>query len=78
MTLNFQEFKKTNLASKELDSIRIKNFKKFEIHGFPTKKQEHWKYSDLKTIINNNFTNLQIFKNNKNSSYDGQLIVKNF
>ena len=55
MILKFQEFQKSNLGLKELDSIRIKNFKKFEKLGFPTKRQEHWKYSDLKTIIGNNF-----------------------
>ena len=43
MILKFDEFQKKNIASKELDSIRIKNFKKFETKGLPTKKQEHWK-----------------------------------
>ena len=51
MNLKFEEFKKSNLGFKELDNIRIKSFKKFETEGFPTKKQEHWKYTDLKNII---------------------------
>ena len=55
MNLKFEEFKKSNLVLKELDNIRIKSFQKFEIQGFPTKKQEHWKYTDLKNIINENF-----------------------
>ena len=55
MNLNFKEFQKQNLTLKELDSIRIKNFKIFETKGLPSKKQEHWKYTDLKTIINNSF-----------------------
>ncbi len=65
MSLKFDEFKKFNLTSNELEKIRIKNFKKFEKIGFPTKKQEHWKYTDLRTIINNNFDNLQIINNKK-------------
>jgi len=78
MNLNFDEFQKTNLSYKELDNIRAKNFKKFETLGFPTKKQENWKYTDLKNIINNNFENLQIFKDKNNSSYNNKLLIKNF
>ena len=74
MNLKFQEFQKSNLGLKELDNIRIKSFKKFETQGFPTKKQEHWKYTDLKTIINNNFENLQIFKDKSNSKYNNKLL----
>ena len=78
MNLKFQEFQKSNLGLKELDNIRIKSFKKFETQGFPTKKQEHWKYTDLKTIINNNFENLQIFKDKSNSKYNNKLLIKKF
>jgi Fe-S cluster assembly protein SufD len=78
MNLNFDEFQKTNLSYKELDNIRAKNFKKFETLGFPTKKQENWKYTDLKNIINNNFENLQIFKDKNNSRYNNKLLIKNF
>ena len=78
MNLNFEEFKKKNLSFKELDNIRINNFKKFETLGFPTKKQEHWKYTDLKTIINNSFDELEIFKDKNNSKYKNDLIFKNF
>jgi Fe-S cluster assembly protein SufD len=78
MSLKFEEFKKTNLSSKHLESIRTKSFKKFETEGFPTKKQEHWKYTDLKNILNNNFKNLRILKNNENSSFDKKLLIKNF
>ena len=71
-----KNFKKSNLSYKELDNIRAKNFKKFETLGFPTKKQENWKYTDLKNIINNNFENLQIFKDKNNSSYNNKLLIK--
>jgi len=78
MNLKFEEFHKSNLCFKELDNIRAKSFKKFETWGFPSKKQEHWKYTDLKTIINNNFSNLQIFKDQKVSTYNPKLLIKNF
>ena len=70
MNLNFKEFQKQNLTLKELDSIRIKNFKIFETKGLPSKKQEHWKYTDLKTIINNSFSNLEILNSTKNNKYN--------
>ena len=78
MNLKFEEFKKTNLNFKELDSLRTENFKKFEKMGFPSKKLENWKYTDLKNIINNNFKSLEIFKDKKNSHYDENLLIKNF
>ena len=78
MNLKFEEFQKKNISFEELDNIRKKSFQKFETQGFPTKKQEHWKYTDLKNIINNNFENLQIFKDHKNSQYNDKLIIKNF
>jgi Fe-S cluster assembly protein SufD len=78
MILKFQEFQKSNLGLKELDNIRIKSFKKFEKQGFPTKRQEHWKYSDLRTIISNNFSNLQIFESKKNLNYNNNQLIKNF
>ncbi len=78
MNLNFEEFTKTNICLKELESIRIENFKKFQTKGLPTKRQEHWKYSDLKTIIDKNLNNLQIFNRKKNSSYNKKLLIKNF
>ena len=78
MNLNFEEFHKLNLSLKELDIIRIKSFKKFETLGFPTKRQEHWKYTDLKTIIHNNFSNLEIYKEKKSLQYDKKLLIKNF
>jgi Fe-S cluster assembly protein SufD len=78
MNLKFEEFQKSNLGLKELDNIRIKSFKKFEAQGFPTKKQEHWKYTDLKNIITDNFQNLQIFNGGKNLVYNNKLIIKSF
>jgi Fe-S cluster assembly protein SufD len=78
MTLKFEEYKKTILNFKELDNIREKSFKEFETKGFPTKRQEHWKYTDLKTIINNDLSKLEIFNEKKLSQYDNNFLIKNF
>jgi len=78
MNLKFEEFQKSNLGFEELDNIRIKNFKSFETQGFPTKKQEQWKYTDMRNIISNNFQDLQIFDKNKDSHYNNELLVKDF
>jgi Fe-S cluster assembly protein SufD len=78
MNLKFEEFKKTNVVFKELENIREKSFEKFVTLGFPTKKQEHWKYTDLKNIISKSFVNLQIFKDSKNLKYNNELLIKDF
>jgi Fe-S cluster assembly protein SufD len=78
MNLKFEEFKKSNLNFKELDNIRVKNFQEFEIKGFPTKREEHWKYTDLKTIINNHLSNLKIFNDKNSSQYNNSFLIKNF
>ena len=36
MNLKFEEFQKSNLSFEELNIIREKSFKDFEIKGFPT------------------------------------------
>ena len=76
MNFKFEEFQKSNLALKELNNIRINCYEKFKNQGFPTKKQEHWKYTDLKNIISNNFTSLEIFNNKKISTYNEKFIIK--
>ena len=78
MNLKFEEFKKLNLNLKELEKIRINSFKKFETQGFPTKKQEHWKYTDLDNIINKSFSKLEIFNDQQSLQYDKNLLIKDF
>ena len=78
MNLKFKDFQKSNIELRELDNIRAKCFQKFEVQGFPTKRQEHWKYTDLKTIINNNFSDLKIFENKKNLQHNRNFLIKSF
>ena len=75
MNLKFKEFQKQNLISKELDILRNNHFKKFQAKGLPSKKQEEWKYTDLKTIISNNFNNLEILNKKKKSQYGNKFLI---
>ena len=78
MNLNFDEFQKANQTGGELDDIRIKNFDNFQKKGFPSKKEESWKYADLKTILYNNLNKLEVLNNKKTSQYHGEWLLKNF
>jgi len=78
MILNFDGFQKTNQSGSELDSIRIKNYNIFQKKGFPSKKEENWKYTDLKTILNNNLEKLELPNHEKTSQYNNEWLLKNF
>ena len=78
MILNFDEFHKANQNGSELDDIRIKNFNIFQKKGFPSKKEESWKYTDLKRIIYNNLNKLEVPNNKKTSRYNSEWLLKNF
>ena len=78
MILNFDEFQKTNQSGSELNNIRIKNLNIFKKKGFPSKREENWKYTDLKTILSNNLNKLEIPNNKKTSQYNNEWLLKNF
>ena len=40
----------------ELHDIRTDAIKNFENKGFPTKKEEAWKYTSLNSILKNDFS----------------------
>ena len=65
MILNFNEFHRINQNGNELNDIRNKNLDIFKKRGFPSKKEEDWKYTDLKTILSNNLKGLEISNNKK-------------
>jgi len=78
MILNFDNFKKVNQSGTELNNIRIKNLNIFKKKGFPSKREENWKYTDLKTILSNNLNKLEIPNNKKTSQYNSEWLLKNF
>jgi Fe-S cluster assembly protein SufD len=54
--------------------IKEKNFNKFIEQGFPNKRIEDWKFSDLNQIISTNFKKLDFYKENNASSIDTDFI----
>jgi Fe-S cluster assembly protein SufD len=89
---DFKINKIKNLSSEEIN-LRKKNLELFYQTGFPNKKDENWKFSDLNLILSNNFnkiinndflpseTEFKIiddFEHNFISLLNGKLISKDF
>ena len=72
---NFEELK-----NNEIDnfSIRKDHFNKFIEQGFPNKRLEQWKFSDLNTILNTNIKNFKFGFNKIIKKIDKQNVIKNF
>jgi Fe-S cluster assembly protein SufD len=47
-----------------LHDVRTSAIKNFENKGFPTKKEEAWKYTSLNTVLKNDFS---VFQNRENA-----------
>ena len=71
-----KEFEKLNFDKKSLEN-RIINFNKFLNSGFPTKKEEAWKFSDLKNIVKNNIEELKFF-NEKLSNVENEKLSEEY
>ena len=55
-------------------NIKEKSFNRFIEQGFPNKRIEDWKFSDLNQIISTNFENLNYSKKNIDKNVDVDLI----
>ena len=53
---SFMAFEERIDVQSELHDVRIKALKNFENKGFPTKKEEAWKYTSLNAILKNDFS----------------------
>ena len=74
--INSDEIDKIGNFSKEEKNFRLKNLDYFNDIGFPNKKNEDWKFSDLKAIVSENFSKLDIqFSNSKKQKVD---FIKDF
>ena len=58
----FYDFKIENIKDLSLEetNIRKKNLDLFYQNGFPNKKNEDWKFSDLREIVSKNFNKLDL------------------
>ena len=72
--LNFEKSLSEGNYSISQKEIKEKNFNKFLKQGFPNKRIEDWKFSDLNQIISTNFEKLDFYKENKTSSIDDDFI----
>ena len=93
--MNFYDFKIENIKNLSLDekNSRKKNLDLFFQNGFPNKKDEDWKFTDLNSILGKNFNNIvnkesisedkkfkiiEDFEHNFIFLVDGKLISNNF
>jgi len=89
---DFKIEKIKDLSPKEIN-LRKKNLELFYQIGFPNKNDEDWKFSDLNSILSNNFNNIannnflskdknfkiiDKFEHNYISLFDGELVSKDF
>ncbi len=75
-----KDFENTYKNSLLNDEVKLKKefLNKFIQKGFPSKKNESWKFSDLNQIINNNIKNLTFYNDIKKSNkIDESLYIKN-
>ena len=73
--INFENYlNKKNFSSSQKE-IKESNFNNFIKNGFPNKRIEDWKFSDLKQIITTNFENIDFSKKEKQSNIDKNLTV---
>ena len=61
---SFMAFEEKIDFHQELHDVRSQAIKNFESKGFPTKKEESWKYTSLNTILKNDFS---VFPKKENS-----------
>ncbi|RNC88038.1 MAG: Fe-S cluster assembly protein SufD [Winogradskyella sp.] len=53
---SFMAFENTVNVDSPIHDIRINAIKRFETQGFPTKKQEAWKYTSLNSVLKTDFS----------------------
>lgn len=53
---SFMAFEANVDVDSDLHNVRTEAIKNFEIKGFPTKKEEAWKYTSLNAILKNDFS----------------------
>ena len=71
---NFEKSLSEGNYSTSQKEIKEKNFNKFIDQGFPNKRIEDWKFSDLNQIISTNFKKLDFYKENNVSNIDFDFI----
>ncbi len=61
LKIDFEKLLETSNFSKKNVEIKRKNFENFIEKGFPNRREENWKFSDLNQIISKNIKNLSFY-----------------
>jgi len=61
LKIDFEKFLENTNFSKKNVEIKRKNFNNFIEKGFPSRREENWKFSDLNQIISKNIKNLSFY-----------------
>ena len=61
LKIDFEKLLETSNFSKKNAEIKRKNFENFIEKGFPNRRDENWKFSDLNQIISKNIKNLSFY-----------------
>ena len=74
--IDSNEIDKLKHINNDDKSFRIENLNSFNITGFPSKKDEDWKFSDTRAIFSKNFGKLSL--DNSNSKETDIKLIKDF
>ena len=75
LRLNLSEIDKIKSIHKINKSLRKKNLDNFNNFGLPSKKDEDWKFSDFKKILDQNFSKYFLLKSISFSEIPVDLII---
>jgi Fe-S cluster assembly protein SufD len=79
LKIDFNKIIKSLKLSKRDIELREKNLNKFIKNGFPNKRIEDWKFSDLNQIISSNIKELKFFNDEiKPGEFDQSTLINNF
>ena len=79
LKIDFDKVIKNLKPSKKDIELREKNLNEFIKNGFPNKRIEDWKFSDLNQIISSNIKELKFFNNEtKPDKFDQSILINKF
>ena len=78
LKIDFDKVIESLKLSDENINYRNKNFIQFVENGFPNKRAEDWKFSDLNQIISSNIENLRFHSNFEISKIDETIFIDKF
>ena len=78
LKIDFNKVIESLKLSSENINTRKKNFNQFIENGFPNKRVEDWKFSDLNQIISSNIENLRLHSNLELNKVDETIFVSKF